>query len=175
MDSRTPQLSDPEADLDLLRAAVRGLPEARRRLSLRLACVPAMVRAKHRRMGKPLTADELFDVEQEIFAAIWDKLTHYEGRSRLETWVWSFCELEILKGVDRKRRRHEPVAEVERLLPSREIARPADLPPSLEYEHVHRSLDNLQSPGGDVIRLKHFEGLTFNEIAERLEVSHWSP
>jgi RNA polymerase sigma factor (sigma-70 family) len=41
----------------------------------------------------------------------------------------------------------------------------------LEFEGVHLALARLDPPADDIVRLKHFEELTFEEIGQRLLLS----
>lgn len=154
-----------ESDLQLVRAALRGREKAAELLIERLACIPAMVRSKHARLGMPLDVHGLEDVIQNTMAAVWSKLGDFEGRSSLETWIFGFCVNELFKGIHRTRRergRREELVEE----PAREDEDPAPC-----YQSLHDSLHRLGGAGERVIRMKHFEGLTFEQIGERLSIS----
>ena len=158
-----------EEDVALAHAARRGDREALAHLTGRMACIPGLVRSMHNRLGRPLQEEELDEVVQETLAALWTKLGHYDGRSSLETWAYGFCGTQLIKFLERKRRRSRVVYGHEGDL-SGCSARNEDLA-RLEFEWVHAALDRLGPPADDVVRLKHFEELTFDEIGARLSIS----
>ncbi|MEQ1895552.1 MAG: sigma-70 family RNA polymerase sigma factor [Planctomycetota bacterium] len=157
------------ADVVLAKAARRGDRAAIQELSTRLACVPGLVRGLHGRMGAPLRPDEREEVVQEILMALWAKLEHFDGSSTLDAWVYGFCSTQIVKFRERKQRRaamtygHDADQNV-LLARNEELAR-------LEFEWVHVALERLGPPADDIVRLKHFEELTFEEIGQRLSIS----
>jgi len=157
-----------DGDVELARAAREGDAEALARLSERLACVPGLVRSMHGRLGRPLHEDEVEEVVQETLTVLWSKLAQFDGRSALETWVYGFCGTQLIKSLERKRRRSKVVygheADRSAVAPGADLAR-------IEFEWVHAALDRLDPPADDVVRLKHFEELTFDEIGERLAIS----
>jgi RNA polymerase sigma-70 factor, ECF subfamily len=153
------------ADLELARRAVARDPEALQRFAERAACVPGYLRRRAQRAGFRLTPAALDDVTQETYLALWRKLPSYRGESRLETWACGFAFHELRRWRERGARFGggdlEDVEEPGVVLPL-----PDDTP-----ELVERALDHLGPPAEDVIRLKHFEDLTFEGIGLRLELS----
>jgi RNA polymerase sigma-70 factor, ECF subfamily len=141
---------DPAHDVELVGRARAGDAEAVERLLDRLACVPAMLRERHRRLGSPLSAEDLAEVEQETYTALWSKLAGFEGRAALETWAYRFVVLELLKGLDRRARRASS-GDDERLA----------------LVALHAALERVGPPGADVIRMRHFDQLSFDAIAAR--------
>ncbi len=150
------------ADVDLARRARAGDERAIARLTERWACVPAMLRHLHRRFGAPLTAEELEDVEQETLAALWSKLASFQGRAALETWAFRFAAHEIHKSVERRRRR----AFDETTGLDAQAAPEAD-EPVLDPTTVRDGLERVGGPASDVIRMRHFDELSFEDIARR--------
>lgn len=157
---------DPHAaDLDLVRRATSGDVAAIGAVLHRLGCVPAMLRSLHRRLGGPLRADELAEVDQNALAALWGKLGGYEGRATLESWAFRFVQLELHKALDRRRRRArltlldgDDLAE----LTAREEGAPAFDPLIL-----HTAIAKLGPPTSDIVSERHFGDLGFDEIARR--------
>ncbi len=135
-----------------------------------MQCVPSILAAQNARLGAPLTSDDLADVVQDTLTSIWRKLGEFEGRAALETWVYRFCFLELMNSVRRRRRRPEPMHEEESVAERDDTggASPAE---TADRELIHRVLDRLGPPASDVIRMKHFEELTFDEIGAELDVS----
>lgn len=153
------------ADLELVRLARLKDPRAIANLTDRLACIPAMLRERHHRYGSPLSGDELAEVEQETLTALWGKLATFEGRASLETWAYRFTVNELLKGIDRNRRLRRFVRDGQTELDAR--AEPEREEPRLELDTVHACLDRIGPPAADVIRMRHFESLSFEDIARR--------
>jgi RNA polymerase sigma-70 factor (ECF subfamily) len=158
-----------QQDVELSQAARRGEASAVAQLSERMSCIPGLVRAMNGRLGRPLHEDELDEVVQDILAALWTKLDRYDGRSALETWAYGFCGTQMLKYLERKRRRSKVVYGHEADHSGAEET--PEERARLEFEWVHAALDRLEPPADVVVRLKHFEELTFEEIGVRLTLS----
>ena len=160
--------SDPAshaADLALVARARAGDEAAVDEIVDRLGCVPAMLRERHRRFGGSLSADELAEVEQETLAALWGKLGRFEGRASIETWAFRFVVNEHFKAFERRRKRGRFVSESEGLLADR--GAPAEAEPAIDAVTIESGLARVGEPGAEVIRLRHFEELSFEEIALR--------
>jgi RNA polymerase sigma-70 factor (ECF subfamily) len=131
-----------------------------------MRCVPRILVALNRRAASRLGPEELADLTQDTLTTIWRRLDTFEGRAALESWVFRVCAFEMqnrLRGQARaeRRRAHGERAELG-----------ADPPSSpLDFDHVHRGLDRLGPPECDIIRLRHFEELSFEEIGARLALS----
>jgi RNA polymerase sigma-70 factor (ECF subfamily) len=155
-------------DLPLVRAALAGDARAGEQLIQRLGCVPHILHAKNAQVGGPFGADELRDLTQDTLEIVWRKLSSYEGRSSLETWVYAYCQHQLMNAVRTKRRRQAPFrqVDVEVLLDPRA----SDLEREHDFEELRRGLDALDPRQADVIRLKHFDQLTLEQIAARLDM-----
>ena len=97
-----------KADLELVRRVARNDATARDEFCERMECVAHYVVALHARSRLRLTDEELLDSIQEVHLSIWKSLSNYEGRSRLESWVYGFC-LNQLRRSQRRSRRPQPV------------------------------------------------------------------
>ncbi len=150
------------ADLATVRDALAGDAVARQRLVELLADLPAMVRLKNTRLGAPLRAHELDDVTQNVLLALWQKLQHFDGRVPLLHWAYGFGVIEIRRAIERRGRRRERAIDAE-AVDHRVLAPAGDDP-----ERLRVQLADLDPAEQAVIRLKHFEALTFDEIAARL-------
>ena len=141
-----------------------------------MQCVPAILAAQNQRLGRPLGDEDLADAVQDTLIVIWKKLPEFEGRAALETWVYRFCYLELMNGVRRVRRRPERSLEEEEQVAAhlaqvdRGEVRFAPVG-SVDTEALFRVLDRLGPPGADVIRMKYFGQMTFEEIARLQDVS----
>lgn len=164
-----PERDDPtpcERDRHLVGAALNGEPAAVDELLERLLCVPRILSAKNAQAGSPLTDHELEDLTQDTLLAIWKKLSGFNGSARLETWVFRFCFLELLKRLRDRRRGRLRTSPVE----AADVA-VFESPGILEHQDIHAGLERLDPDEAEAIRLKHFENLTFREAGRRLRES----
>ena len=154
-----------QADLELVRRVLGGDEQARADFVRRLRCVPAYLRARARRRGLPLSSAQLEDLSQDTLLALWRKLSTFRGTSTIETWACGYCHYQLASHLERSARLSRRVGEFEGE-PAMEAAAPDDV-----VEHVERALSALGPPAEDVVRLKHFEELSFPEIGERMGLS----
>jgi RNA polymerase sigma-70 factor (ECF subfamily) len=155
------------SDLELVRALRRGQPEAIAGFVRRMRCVPLSLAAQNARLGRPLNEHDIEDVSQEVLVLIWNKLGTFAGLSTLESWVYRFTSFELMNAVRRKRTRQR-VGELDSD-PAVALA-PDSRTRLMEYEHLYRALERLEPVDAHVIRLKHFQGLSFEEIGTRLSI-----
>ncbi len=163
--------SDPDPcphaeDLELVRRALAGDAQASDDVAERLLCVPAILRERHWRLGAPLNADELEDAQQDTLVALWRKLGEYRGLASLEAWCFRFSVNELLRAVERKRRRawrtHATPEEALASVPSPEADELA-----LDHAVLTAALERLAPAAAEVIRGRHFADLTFEALARR--------
>ena len=153
-------------DLELTRRALAGEEQALEAFARRVACAPRMVTAAARRMGARFSAEQAMDLAQNVLLLVWRKLDSYEGRAKLESWMFRFVFLEIRNAV--RQRDRERAMEATSL---DEVA--AEKPETIHsdtYAVVMQALDALKPPAPEVVHLRHHEQLTFDEIGERLGV-----
>jgi RNA polymerase sigma factor (sigma-70 family) len=153
------------ADFDLVQRAAARDARALDEVIDRLACLPAMLRALHRRLSSPLSTDELAEVDQSTLAALWAKLLEYEGRASLETWAFRFAQLELHKALDRRRRNARLRLADEAQLA--ELEQHAADSPELEPGTVRSCIEQLGSPTAEIVRLRHYDECSFEDIAMR--------
>lgn len=158
------------ADRELARRAAAGDERAREEVGARLSCVRRFLAALDERRGGRLGADRLDDLEQDVMRILLAKLDGFEGRATLETWAFQVCKLEHWNALRRAAKEEGRQAALE---DAPEPAAPAGDSGEVrdELERVDRALEELGPPHAHVLRLKHFDDLTFDEIAERLGVS----
>lgn len=154
----------PAGDLEFVRRVRDGERAAVDRFVLRMRCVPRMLARQNARLGAPLDDGAVEDLVQDVLVVIWRKLDDFEARATLETWAYRICRLELWNAVRRARRNPQPLGDSEGVCggtadPDRRGG---------DAEAALRGLERLGPPAADVIRLKHFEQLTFEEIAVRL-------
>ena len=154
-------------DLKLVRGVLSRTPRAVERFVTRIACVARMVAHHNRRLGRPLRDQELADVCQEIALAILRKLDQYDGSVPLEAWVYRFCQLELYVHLRRENRLPRFLADLDG---ADDKLSALDAEP-FRFESLHHQVEQLPAEDAAVLRLKHFAGLTFLEIATELEIS----
>ncbi len=150
-----------DADRLLVERARAGEAAAVDALVERLGCARRFVLLHNQRSGGALGADEVEDTVQETLFAVWRKLDRYAGHGSLEAWVWRFAQLEFLTRL-RTRRRLQRLDDQQ--LPDREA------PELVPHERLYRSLERIPEAYASVIRLKHLEPATFEEVAARLAI-----
>ena len=153
----------PHPDYDLVQQALRRQPAGLRELARRLHCVPRLLSIRNARLGSPLRPEDLADTCQDVLLIVWRKLEEYRGLSALEGWVYRITLFEFQNALRRRYGREEPVED--------ELLERGAEPNPWEFEDVHRSLDCIAQVEAEIVRLKHFEDLTFDEIGARLGLS----
>ncbi len=153
-------------DLAFAQALLAGDPTALEILPARLACLPAMIRYQNRRLGGVLNATDIEDTVRDTIAALWSKLGHFEGRSTLETWVYRFAFLEVLKAVQEKCRLPQPL-DREQSLQLRGVESDDPEPTVFNQQDLTEGLARLKRSAAEVIKQRHFEEQSFEDIAAR--------
>lgn len=153
--------ADGAADLDEARGALAGDLRKRDAVLARLQPLPAMLQIKNLRLGSPLRAHELEDAIQNATIAVWQKLDRFDGRVPLLHWAYGFAVVELRRTVERRARRREQAAEAE-------FAAAAPTP-AIDAEAVQRLLAHLAPEEQVIVRQKHFDELTFEAIAARVQ------
>lgn len=153
------------ADLKLIQGVLDGSRDDLDAFIERMRCIPRIQGARNRRLGRPLTPEDLADLAQETFVVIWKKLGTFRGEAPLEAWVHRFCVLTLMNSVRRASYRHtDELFDVHR----DESPDPTE---RLDDEVLIEALEGLPEDEAVVLRLKHFEDLAFPEIGRRLEIS----
>lgn len=158
-----------DADLALVRRVLTGDELAFEALRQRLARLPAMLRHQDARLGRPLNETELEDVLRDTVAALWAKLATFEGRASLETWMYRFAALELLKAVQRKCRAPQSLEDpwsAPDPAPDEALAAERDI----DRAELEQALAALTAGAAEVIRMRHFDELVFEEIAARVQL-----
>jgi len=152
-------------DLQLARDSLAGDGGARQQFATRLRCVPKMLTVICSRLSYPLAKEDLEDLVQDTLVSIWRRLDSYRGMASLETWAYRFCRFEMANRLRSRGRRPRHVTVEGYDAPSDPTT---DL---LEFEHVHQALDRIEERDAQIIRLKHFEDRSFDDIGHRLSIS----
>jgi RNA polymerase sigma-70 factor (ECF subfamily) len=156
-------IPDPHADLDLVRRALQRDRNGLQELASRLRCVPRLLAVRNARLGGAFRPEELADLSQDVLLIVWRKLKEYRGFSALDGWLYRISRYEYMNALRRLPGRTDSLDELA-LDPSQESN-------PWEFEDVHRGLERIGDKEAEIIRLKHFEDLTFEEIGARLGIS----
>ena len=155
------------ADLELVDAILNKRADRLTAFVDRLACIPRILAARNRAMGRPLDQVDLDEVAQDALAIVWRKLPSFNGSARLETWIYRIADFELKNRVRRKAYREQRLAPVEAL---EHAAIEPDGTLGEDYSDVHRALEDLEPELLAVVVGKHYDGLSFSELARRLGV-----
>ena len=158
---------DPVEERSFVERVVERDPQALEQFARRIACVPRMLGARNRRLGRPLSDDELAEVAQDAFLVVLRRLREWQPIAPLESWIHGICCLQLADAIRGKGRRRAMLSSDPELLVDGKDAF-NQLLDSSEAQHLLGILSGLES---QVLRLKHFEDLTFPEIGLRLDIS----
>lgn len=153
-------------DVELARRVLADEEGAFQRFVERMRVLPRILDVLNARLGRPLNDHDLADLAQDTLILVWRKLSTFAGGSTLETWVFGVARLELMNFVRKTRRRAtsaEPFDADCMLAPLHEHE-------SLDYGILHEALAGLEPLEADVIRLKHFDDLTFEAIGARCRI-----
>lgn len=133
----------------------------------RLQCIPRYLAVLNRRAGRALDEHELHDVVQSTVASLWRRRDSFTGSGSLEAWAHTFCVLELRNALRRKRVRPRTAVDrqIGKLLEAQSNAREGPAP---LRDDVHAAIARLEHHDADLIRMKHFDELTFEAIGHRL-------
>lgn len=157
---------DGTADLALVCAVLANEESAIIEFADRLKCVPRILTAQNVRLGRPLDEHDLADLSQDIVVVILQKLHRFAGRAPVEGWIYKVCRLEFMNGVRRKRRVPRPVHDVEVAMQND----PGRTSALAERESIAVALARVGGVEAEAVTMKHFEGLTFEEMCTRLDL-----
>ncbi|MEZ5965321.1 MAG: sigma-70 family RNA polymerase sigma factor [Planctomycetota bacterium] len=116
-----------------------------------------LVSAHNRVLGRPLHADELDDVAQDVHLHLLRACPAQDA----DAWVARLCCFRVRDAVRKKARRRERSGQLDE---ARFLSRARDV------AGAAGALDRLPGREGEAIRAKLVDGLTFAEIAARLGV-----
>jgi RNA polymerase sigma-70 factor, ECF subfamily len=103
------------------------------------------------------------DLTQETFAAAWEKVATFEGRSSLATWLHTIA---YAKFVDSRRAGRRAAGALQHLPPMPSPADPLDaVAADDESRRLARALDGLDPPERTLLVLHYLQGLSYREMA----------
>ncbi len=120
------------------------------------------------------TPEEARDLVQEAFIRAWSNLDQYNPAFRFSTWLFRIAHN---LAIDQLRRRRQPLVSLDQGEDdegSAQVMDPADcrrgpladLANRELAEALAREIDNLPAAYRELVTLRHFVGLAYNEIAE---------
>jgi RNA polymerase sigma-70 factor (ECF subfamily) len=158
-------------DLALVKQAVAGSQVAREGLAQRLACIPPMLRALLRRAGWRVKPHDLEDLAQDVFTTVWRRLADFDGRGPIEVWIFGFCKNRCLKWRERGAGRIEARGGEEDPLLAVVDTHTGSGMDALDLDRLRRCVAGLPRSMAQVVELKHYEELTFEELGAKLQCS----
>jgi RNA polymerase sigma-70 factor (ECF subfamily) len=135
----------------------------------RMACVPRILSALNHRLGSRLDEHDIADLGQDTVVLVWRKLANFTGSCTLESWAYGIARLEYMNALRRKMRAVRSVRELE--VSDSEPKRSLPTGEGLAREELERWLGELEEEESVIVRKKHFEGKTFEELAEEIGIS----
>jgi RNA polymerase sigma-70 factor (ECF subfamily) len=112
-------------------------------------------------------AEDARDATQTAFLKAWESLSRFNPRYRFFSWIYRIAVNQCLNQIDR-RRRHEPL-DFESRLASREDTA-ARVEAREASERVQEALLQLTTEHREVVILRHFLEMSYEEIAGTLEI-----
>ena len=141
---------------------------------------PEAVRAVFRRYSGPMLTvarssladrDLAEEAVQQAFVQAWNASSTYDPERPLSTWLYAITR-RVCIDLYRRERRHALVSDTgelpEEVAVEDEVAVAAER--SWQAWEVRRAVDSLRDDEREVVRLSHFEGLSFPELAQRLGI-----
>jgi RNA polymerase sigma factor (sigma-70 family) len=112
------------------------------------------------------------DVLQEVFVSVWRSRDTYDpSKGKLTTWLHRITVNRCSKEKAKKVPASVSLEEKRLDLPEMKRSQPEDILVSkLEYERLLKAMDALDTKHRSVLVLRYFNGLSYQEIAEALEI-----
>ncbi len=113
------------------------------------------------------------DVLQEVFVSVWkSRHTYNSNKGKLTTWLYRITANQCAKEKARKAPTAVSLEEKEIDLPEiKQQFRPEDvLINKMEYDRLLKAMDSLDTKHRSVMVLRYFNDLSYQEIAEALEI-----
>ena len=120
--------------------------------------------------------DEARDAAQETFIAAYRNLSRFRGEAKVSSWLHRIAVNQCLTTKRRNKTRSEDFLDEENGEVDRVFVAPANLSPARKTEQAERltvvrqAVSSLPGDLRQVIVMKEFEEMTFQEISETLEI-----
>jgi len=109
-------------------------------------------------------ADDAYELTQETYLRVFQHIRGFKGTSSVATWIYQIALNEARQFLRRKKRRKETPDDVAHL--AERIAPTGNDPVKMDLADA---LDRLPETERTLIVLRHFEGLSYDEMAHVLE------
>lgn len=167
----TPEPHDSAAELAFVRAVLAGSEPALVRFNEYLACLPRMLARVNSRLARPLGPDDLLDVQQDVYVILWRKLPGFTGNVPLGGWLYRTCKHELHNAMRRRLRHLRMFTDTPELAEPVTTGEHSDARARISSDQLLAALERLGGIETEIIQLKHFERMTFDEIGSRLDIS----
>ncbi len=114
-------------------------------------------------------ASEAEDVVQEAFMKVWDLRQNWSDYNNLQAWVMRVTKN---KAIDKTRSKHRRTSSLDGVyhLPKKENTPEQKAIISDELQRIHIYMQKLPEKQRLIMELRDFEELSYNEIAEQLDI-----
>ena len=113
------------------------------------------------------------DIVQDVFLKLWDKREQLTEVEKPEAWLFTVARNLIIDGFRKKIAAPLPKQYID--IPESEALSPFHLYEQKQVQRsVHEAIDLLPATRREIFLLSRNEGLTYEEIADRLKLSHAS-
>jgi RNA polymerase sigma-70 factor, ECF subfamily len=154
------------ADQALVESTLRRHAPDVERFIERMECIPRILGVINARLGSPLSSDDLADLAQDTLIIVWRKLSTYDGRTSLESWAYGIAWLELRNAARRNRKQPAQLEEGHDV-----HSGGADPSGGYDEERIRLGMSRLDATEATILRMRHFDELTFEEAALRLGIS----
>jgi len=159
-----------DTDRELLRRCREGDPDGFRELVLRYE---TMVYTLAYRMLR--AREEAEDAAQEVFLNVFRALPYFRGECTVKTWIYRVAANECITRSKRRRKRQTAATEFDEEHPGPtlldgEASGPEALERKEQDERVRHAVDDLPEKYRMAVVLHYFEGLSYEEVGEALEI-----
>ncbi|MCS6862973.1 MAG: sigma-70 family RNA polymerase sigma factor [Abditibacteriales bacterium] len=127
----------------------------------------ALVCGEIRKRLTAVSADDLHDIEQDVWIAVWQGLPNFRGVSTFSTWVVGITKNTIFNWLRRKKMEGEAVAHV---APAADCDAEVSESRLVSYLAVYEAMKKLLATEREVISMRYFMQLTDEEISQHLQV-----
>lgn len=117
--------------------------------------------------------EDVQEIVQDTLFAFLESLRDYQGKSKLETYLYAICSHKIIDFYRRKKLSHvvfSKLPQLESLVAPLFSANPT-FDDMVAREHISRIFSDLLPRYRDILCLKYIEGLSVEEIATTLNIS----
>lgn len=119
-------------------------------------------------------AEDAEDITQDVFLKAYRNLEKFEGRASFKTWIYRIainsCQNELRRRARRPQVSTTPLDVAAEFLPSAEDVELQNEQQN-RLETLRHALDALREEDRDILLLKDFHNLQYNEIAEQKRIS----